>query len=269
MRTAPVALAYLEDGRERRLVEAAARDIATIGTAADDRAELLAPGHPLHDAVLRMTVHKLATTLDHGTVLANSEIEGPALMVGVLNEVQDATGTTIAQRFGYVLADAAGAVIEAGPAPYLDYSPPASPTAASALAWLPAAEQDATSWVIAEQLPAFSTDIITRRTAEYERLRDRVRSRLNHEINRLDTEALKADAAAREGRKVRTSGDSLRRRANDLAARLEARLELIEKQLKMAPLPPEGGLGGAGGAGGSRARAWPRRDRLREPRRSP
>ncbi|MGI9825333.1 helicase-related protein [Agromyces sp. Marseille-Q5079] len=214
-------------------------DITTIGTAADDRAELLAPGHPLHDAVLRLTVQKLATTLDRGTVLANAEADAPALLVGVLNEVQDATGATIAQRFGYVLTDEDGAVIEAGPAPYLDYSPPTPRVVASSQPWLAAAEQDAKSWVIAEQLPAFTSDIITRRTAEYERLRDRVRSRLNHEIRRLDSEALKADSAAREGKRVRTSGDLLRKRAGDLTARLDARLELIDKQLKMAPLPPK------------------------------
>ena len=213
-------------------------DLATIGGEINDRAELLAPGHPLHDAVLRLTVDRLHRALERGTVLEATGFDHSSLLVGVLNEVQDAMGTTIAQRFGYVLADEVGTVIEAGPAPYLDYATPSASTQPGELPWLADRESSATSWVITHQLPAFAEQVVSRRTAEYERLAAAVKERLDHEINRLGMEALQTDAAAAAGRRVRTSGDALRRRADDLAARLEVRLDRIQKQLRMNAMPP-------------------------------
>ena len=49
---------------------------------------------------------------------------------------------------------------------------------------------------------------------------------------------MQTDAAAAAGRRVRTSGDALRRRADDLGARLEVRLDRIQKQLRMNPMAP-------------------------------
>lgn len=213
-------------------------DLAQIEGQGVERAELLAPGHALHDAVLRLTADRLQHVLEHGTLLEADAFDEPMLLVGVLNEIQDATGSTIAQRFAYVLADSRGSVIEAGPAPYLDYRSAAPETPPEDLSWLADGEGSATSWVIANQLPTFAEQIVSRRTAEYQRLEAAVKNRLNHEIDRLRTQALRTDSAADAGRRVSISGDTLRRRADDLAARLGIRLQLIEKQLRMSPLPP-------------------------------
>jgi SNF2 family DNA or RNA helicase len=213
-------------------------DLENMGSELGDRAELLAPGHPLHDAVLRLTVQGLRHVLDRGTVLSSVELDKPALLVGVLNEVQDSTGTTIAQRFGYVLAHDDGEIVDAGPAPYLDYAP-GSVADAAPLERFTEREDSARTWVIANQLPEFAGTAIDARKHEYERLADRVKKRLNKEINRLGIEALKADEAARTGKKIRITGDSLRRRADELESRLTSRLSLIERQLKMSPLPPK------------------------------
>lgn len=213
-------------------------DLSKLDGQGVDLAELLAPGHALHDAVLRLTVDRLQHTLERGTVLEADDFDQPLLLVGVLNEVQDATGSMLAQRFGYVLADSSGSVIEAGPAPYLDYRGNASKTPPDELSWLTEGEGTATSWVIANQLLIFTEQIVSRRTVEYERLETAVKNRLNHEIDRLRTQASRTDSAAEAGRRVGTSGDALRRRADDLVARLAGRLQLIEKQLRMSPLPP-------------------------------
>jgi hypothetical protein len=213
-------------------------DVESIGGVVDDRAELLAPGHPLHDTVLRLTVDRLRSALERGTVLEATGFDQPSLLVGVLNEVQDATGATIAQRFGYVLADDAGTITEAGIAPYLDYATPSTPVLPSELPQLADREASATTWVIAHQLPAFADQIVSRRSAEFERLATAVKLRLHHEINRLGAQASNTDAAAAAGRRVRTSGDALRRRADELGARLNVRLDRIEKQLRMNAVPP-------------------------------
>lgn len=213
-------------------------DLAEINEPGVERAELLAPGHALHDAVLRLIVDRLKHVLERGTVLEAGDVDEPSLLVGVLNEVQDATDTTIARRFGYALADSRGFVLDAGPAPYLDYTSPSDQSTHDRLTWLSESEDAATKWIASQQLPQFAAETVSRRTAEYERLAAAVKERLGREIDRLKIEATRTDSAAAAGRRVRTSGDSLRRRADDLVARLEVRQELILRQLSMSPLPP-------------------------------
>src|SRR5690606_38390405 len=141
---------------------------------------------------------------DRGTVLTSDTVIEPTLLVGVLNEVRDSTGTTVNKRFGYSLVSEAGAVSEAGPAPYLDYAPADERLReqVASLDWLGPRERDAVSWVITEQLPAFTAEVTARRSFEFERVRDRVNARLTGEINRLETDALKADQQAASGKKV-------------------------------------------------------------------
>ena len=55
-----------------------------------------------------------------GTVLVSATLEEPHLLVGVVEEVADATGESVARRFGYAFVDSFGTVHPAGPAPYLD-----------------------------------------------------------------------------------------------------------------------------------------------------
>lgn len=205
------------------------------------RAELLSPGHALHDATLELIVELYGAALDRGTVLVSDSISEPTLLVGVLNEVKDATGASVGKQFGYSFVDEDGRIHEAGPAPYLDFAPASDRErdAAEQLDWLRERERDAVSWVISQQLPHFAAMVTTQRTAEFERLRDRVRSRLTQEINRLETEALKSDESVAAGRRVRYTAEHLRRLASDLAARREHRLEVIERQLTMSPVTPQ------------------------------
>jgi SNF2 family DNA or RNA helicase len=215
-------------------------DIAKIEVQGAPRAELISPGHALHDATLQLVIDQYGPTLDRGTVLTSDTVSSPTLLVGVLNEVKDSTGATVSKRFGYSFIGEDGATSEAGPAPYLDFAPAneMERRQSSVLPWLQQREQDAVSWVIAEQLPAFATEVTSARTAEFERIRERVSTRLTREANRLYTEALKTDADSAAGKKVRYSSETLRRRAEDLEQRRETRLSLIDRQLAMAPVSP-------------------------------
>ncbi|QAY72589.1 DUF3883 domain-containing protein [Agromyces protaetiae] len=215
-------------------------DVLTIDLQAAPRAELLSPGHPLHDAVLQLVVDQFGNVLDRGTVLTSETVAEPTLLVGVLNEVKDSTGASVSKRFGYSFVDADGATREAGAAPYLDFA--AAETSqqrlGASMSWLSQRERDAVSWVIAEQLPTFASEATSRRTTEFTRLRERVAKRLSREVNRLYTEALKVDADAAAGKKVRASSETLRRRAEELEQRRESRIALIDRQLTMSPVSP-------------------------------
>lgn len=206
------------------------------------RAELLAPGHPLHDAVAEQTIEQLAGSLDRGTVLVSATVEQPMLLVGVVEEIADATGACVARRFGYAYVDETGTVTPAGPAPYLDCvpAPESEPVhQARALPWLGEAEEKAASWMVANRLPEYLTDVRTRRELEIRRTREQVTHRLNHEINRLAGDVLVAREKENAGERPKESSESLGRKMADLEGRLEQRRVELDQQEQMATKPPK------------------------------
>lgn len=205
------------------------------------RAELIAPGHPLHDATMDAAIVTWSTCLDHGTVLVSATLEEPHLLVGVIEEVTDATGASVARRFGYAYVDASGAVTPAGPAPYLDCvaAPDSEVTdQARQLPWLADAEAQATSWIIAHQLPAYLAEVQPRRTAELQRTREQITQRLDQECNRLSAAAGEAAEKEALGEKPKESSASLQRKAEELDARRERRLLELDRQAQMSTKPP-------------------------------
>ncbi|EIV91755.1 helicase-related protein [Frankia sp. QA3] len=216
-------------------------DLAHVQPDGLARADLLAPGHPLHDAVLDETVRQFGGALNQGTVLVSSTLDQPHLLVGVVEEVADATGESVARRFGYAYVDSHGTVSPAGPAPYLDcVAAPASPAtdAARALAWLAEAEDKATSWIIANRLPEYLAEIQPRRLAELTKARDLVTKRLTAESERLLFEAAIASENEQKGEKPKESAESLNRKAVELDLRLRQRLQLLDQQQLMSTKPP-------------------------------
>ncbi len=216
-------------------------DLAHVQPDGLARADLLAPGHPLHDAVRDETVRQFGGALNHGTVLVSSTLDEPHLLVGVVEEVADATGESVARRFGYAYIDSFGTVSPAGPAPYLDcVAAPASPAtdAARALRWLAEAEDKATSWIIANRLPEYLAEVQPRRLAELTKARDLVTKRLTSESERLLFEAAIASENEQKGEKPKESSESLNRKAVELDLRLRKRLELLDQQQLMSTKPP-------------------------------
>ncbi len=205
------------------------------------RADLIAPGHPLHDAVMEEAIRRFGGTLNSGTVLVSATLEEPHLLVGVVEEVADATGSVVSRRFGYAYVDSTGTVAAAGPAPYLDcVAAPDTPAVAAArrLPWLADAEDRATSWIITTQLPEYLAEVQPRRAAELAKCRDLVVRRLENERDRLLLDATVAAEKEYAGEKPRESAESLNRKAVELDTRLRLRLELLDKQALMSTKPP-------------------------------
>jgi Helicase conserved C-terminal domain/Domain of unknown function (DUF3883) len=216
-------------------------DIARLGEATDNRADLIAPGHPLHDAVMAETSQRLGPTLERGTLLVSPTLERVHLLVGVLEEIVDATDQRLSRRFGYALVDEDGTVTDAGPAPYLDWvSPPPEATIdfVRHLPWLADTEDKAVSWMISHQLPAYLDEVRPWVTARLSRQRSAVEERLRQEINRLGNEAMVAADRERRHEKVRESSESLSRKYTDLETRLARRLDLLHRQQRLSTKPP-------------------------------
>ncbi len=216
-------------------------DVERIDADGLQRADLLAPGHPLHDAVMEVAVRRFGGVLADGTVLVSASVDEPQLLVGVIEEVADAAGSSIARRFGYAFVDERGRVQPAGPAPYLDcVAAPESPAvdAARRLPWLSDAEAAALSWLIVNQLPAYLAEVQPRRTAELAKTRLLVIKRLESERERLALEAAVAAERERAGERQRESSDNLHRKAIELDDRLAKRLALLDRQALMSTKPP-------------------------------
>ncbi|MGY4099561.1 helicase-related protein [Nocardia sp. R16R-3T] len=205
------------------------------------RADLLAPGHPLHDAVMDEVIRQFGATLNAGTVLVSATIEEPQLLVGVVEEVADATGASVARRFGYAYVDRTGTVTPAGPAPYLDcVAAPDVPAVVQARAehWLADAEDKAMSWIITSRLPEYLAEVQPRRTDELHKTRELITERLAGERDRLTLDAAVAAEAELKGEKAKESSESLYRKAVELDERLRRRLALLEQQTLMSTKPP-------------------------------
>jgi len=99
-------------------------------------AELLAPGHPLLDAVTDLIIERYGTLLKQGTILIDRHDPGQTLrlLVAVTGEITDGhtPARTISKRFGFAEitpgsggnAASSHGVRPAGEARYLDYEPP-------------------------------------------------------------------------------------------------------------------------------------------------
>ena len=237
----PVQLRTIGRGPIATRYERVTFDIQHVLDVTGARAELLAPGHPLHDAVTDQAVAQWHRTLERGAVLVSPTVQQPRLLVGVIEEIADATDSVVARRFSYAFVDEHGAAQAAGPAPYLDCV--AAPVtneviAARALPWLAQAEERAASWIIANQLPAFLREVKLRREAELHRVRDQVGRRLDQENNRLILESMVAQEQEQAGKKPKESQTSLLLKAGELEARRAARLALLDRQLQMQAKPP-------------------------------
>ena len=99
--------------------------------AGQPQAELLAPGHPLLDAVVDLVLERSQPLLEQGAVLVDetdANLE-PGLLVYLEHAIRDGrTGRTgeprvISQRLQFIHLKENGTAVDGGSAPYLDYRP--------------------------------------------------------------------------------------------------------------------------------------------------
>lgn len=221
---------------------------AAIERAGSARAELLAPGHPLMDAVLDEIIDRHGASLDRGTVLADDidASDEPKLLIALTAEIVDGTGQTVSKKFAYVTVAASGAAIDAGEAPYLDAHPVGSEHAGAARAaveqpWLAAGvDTIATTWAASSFQPEHLTEVRSRLMPYLQRTKEAVRARLLQQINYLYSEAgrLREEIAAGSRRRIRISPDRMEAIAEELDARLAARTKQLDLETLLSAKEP-------------------------------
>ena len=212
------------------------------------KADLVAPGHPLLDAVVDLVVERYGTLLKKGAFLVdgNDPGEDPRLLVALTQTINDghALGRTVSKRFDFVEIRPSGQASSAGPAPYLDYRAPdldelnlLGPLLSEP--WLASGpEQVAVSWAVSHGASEHLAEVSERIRTTVARTRAQVRQRLTQEINYWD--ARHADLLDQQaaGRQLKVKPETAERRARDLERRLDRRLEDLDADEALRPVPP-------------------------------
>jgi hypothetical protein len=167
--------------------------------------------------------------------------------------IQDASITktgdrrTISKQMLYIELDAEGNSRHLHYAPYLDYRPlkPGELDIDAFLsrpecAWITRGlEQQAMSHAIAKVVPEHLQEVRTRRLGWIEKTRAAVKDRLTKEIGYWDHRAEELKVQEQAGRvNARLNSQEARRRADDLQARLQKRIEELNLEGQISALPP-------------------------------
>lgn len=212
------------------------------------KADLIAPGHPLLDAVVDLVIERYGTLLKQGAVLidANDPSEEPRLLVALTQQITDGhePARTASKRFEFVEIRRDGSAESAGPAPYLDYRPATAeelPHVETLVtdSWLASGAEDvAVTWAIEHGMSQHLTEVRNRVHHAVQRTRQQVRQRLIQEINYWDARHADLLDQAAAGKTLKIKPETADRRARDLERRLEKRLAELAADEALRPMPP-------------------------------
>jgi superfamily II DNA or RNA helicase len=216
------------------------------------QAELLAPGHPLLDAVVDVILQRFQPLLSQGAVLVDEDDRStePRLLAYLEHAIRDARVAksgeprAVSQRLQFLYLKEDGSASDAGPAPYLDFRPlsPAEREYIGPLVsadWLAGqVEQRAIGYAISHLVPQHLAEVRTRRMAELAKVERAVRERLNREINYWDARAARLREEERAGKEQRINARNAEATAGRLVERLHRRQEELDRERQISALAP-------------------------------
>lgn len=215
-------------------------------------AALIAPGHPLLDAVVDLTIEHYDAALKQGAVLVSEADQGeePRLLVMAEHEVKDGVTApngqprVISKRLQFVSLGKDGNARDEGAAPYLDLRP------------LTADERDVceeileADWLKQDLLARARTyagqhlatehleEVRNRRLAHIRKVEEEVRVRLKKEIAYWSRRADQHRLNIKAGKDERLALGQAEERASRLADRLELRLIELKKERDISAASP-------------------------------
>ncbi len=242
-RHAPVLTRYERIAFEKHL-------ISTPGT---PLAEFVCPGHPLLDATLDLILERYRALLKHGAVLIDEDNRHEAIraLVYLEHALQDARTDRTGNRrivsrqvqFAEITED--GHVSSAGFAPYLDYRPPtqAEHTLIQAIQqprWLREEIESRTlQYAVQHLVPHHLQEVKARKEQLVDKTLAAVKERLTVEISHWDHRAAQLKQQELAGKvNAKINSGKARQRADDLAARLQQRMDDLQQERQLSALPP-------------------------------
>lgn len=215
-------------------------------------AELICPGHPLLDATIDLILERNRDLLRQGAILLdpNDSSEEIRALFYLESKINDARKNRHGERMvasrqlQFVEIDESGTTKSAGYAPYLDYSPLEENDHALVEPvlmenWLHRdVAAEAESYAIEKLVPEHLAEVKGRKEKLIDKTKDAVYERLTKEINYWDHRAEQLKARELAGKKPRLNSGKARQRADDLQARLQKRMEDLEKERQLSAAPP-------------------------------
>jgi superfamily II DNA or RNA helicase len=218
-------------------------------------AAFVCPGHPLLDSTIDLTLERHRDLLRRGTVLVDDRDSGssPRVLFYLEHAIQDASllpsreRRTISKRMLYVEIDATGSARHLQYAPYLDYRPlTENEPGVDAIIERPECgwisrdvEKIALGYAIANVVPEHIGEVRKRRVGWIDKTRVAVKDRLTKEITYWDHRAEELKLQEQAGKaNARLNSQEARKRADELQARLEKRLEELDREAQLSALPP-------------------------------
>ncbi len=170
----------------------------------------------------------------------------PRALVYLENAIQsaapaaDGTRRVVSRQLQFIEVGSDAAPALAGSAPYLDYRPPTAEESALlsdvvAAPWLGEVERRALSHAIEVAVPEHLADVRARTVDRVDRTMAAVKSRLTQQIAHWDHRAEEIKAQEFAGKKPKLNSSRARQRADDLQARLQRRLEELERERQLSP----------------------------------
>ena len=217
-------------------------------------AALICPGHPLLDAVISMVRERNMDVLKRGTIFIDESDFGTdaRLLFYIEDSIQDgiviSSGArrTISKHMHFVEIKADGSAGSGGYAPYLDYRAPGTEEVAEIRKWLKDqtwlthnVEGIAKRYAVQNLIPPHIAEVKTRKNRLLDKTEKAVRERLTAEIQYWDFksgELAEKEAAGKKNAKLNSKLAA--RRAEDLQMRMQARLEEIQRERQISPMPP-------------------------------
>lgn len=216
------------------------------------QAQLLAPGHPLLDAVVDVTLERYRSLLKQGAVLVADadESEEARALVYVEHAIQNgrelASGQreTVSKRLDFVELTEDWEPRLAGYAPYLDYRAleASERTLVEPLVhgeWLDrGVEQAGLDYAIRHAVPEHLAEARDQIEARVALTKDAVHRRLTAEIAYWDQRANELKEQELGGKQPRMNSGRARQRADELELRLTRRMDELDQEGKLSALPP-------------------------------
>lgn len=217
-------------------------------------ATLICPGHPLLDATLDLIRERGIDVMKRGTIFVDEEDYGTSarLLFYIEDSIQDGiilkdgSRRTISKRVHFVELDENNNAAGAGYAPYLDYRAANDIEQSAILEWAmtqpwlsSGVEERAKTYAITNLIPAHFTEVKARKEAMINKTAKAVKDRMTAEIQYWDyraAELQQKEAAGKINAKLNSKLAS--RRADDLTARMQSRLDELEKERRVSPMPP-------------------------------
>jgi superfamily II DNA or RNA helicase len=216
------------------------------------QAELVAPGHPLLEAIVDVVLERFQPLLVQGGVLVDDADAGtePRVLIYLEHAIRDGRAArsgeprTISQRLQFIFLKEDATAIDGGPAPYLDCRPITADERKAvadviAAPWLSGqVENRALGYAIQSLVPQHLEEVKSRRLIEIDKVEREVRARLTREINYWDARAARLREEERAGKDQRVNAQNAEATAARLVERLHKRQAELDRERQISALPP-------------------------------